>query len=77
MHDLNAYQSEIARAVVDSVLRERGLTFTVEIARGDGLTHVNVPSGDEGFLRGVLLLTGFAGPATHSATEEPETALAS
>ena len=41
MHHLTTYQSEIARAVLDSVLNERGLTFTVEIARGGGAREVS------------------------------------
>jgi hypothetical protein len=41
MHKLTPYQSEIARAVLDSVLKERGLTFTVEIARGGGVREIS------------------------------------
>jgi hypothetical protein len=41
MHQLTTYQSEIARAVLDSVLNERGLTFTVEIARGGGVRELS------------------------------------
>ena len=36
MRQLAPYQTEIARAVIDSVLHDRGLTITVEIARGAG-----------------------------------------
>ena len=41
MRQLTTYQSEIARAVLDSVLREQGLTFTVEIARGGGVRELS------------------------------------
>ena len=41
MHELTSYQSEIARAVVDSVLHDRGLTFTVEITRGGGVRELS------------------------------------
>ena len=41
MHELTAYQSEIVRAVLDSVLHDRGLTFTVEIARGGGARELS------------------------------------
>ena len=53
------------------------LRTAVAVRAGDGRTHVVVPSGDEGFLRGVLLLTGFASPAGQATADEPETALAS
>ena len=38
---LRAYQSAIARAVLDSVLHDRGLTFTVEIARRGGARELS------------------------------------
>ena len=41
MNELTPYQSEIARAVLDSVLHERRLTFTVEIARGGGAREIS------------------------------------
>jgi hypothetical protein len=41
MHQLTTYQSEIVRAVLDSVLNERGLSFTVEIARGGGVRELS------------------------------------
>ena len=40
MRPLAPYQSEIARAVLDSVLHDRGLTITVEIARGAGAREI-------------------------------------
>ena len=53
------------------------LRTAVAVRAGDGRTDVVVPSGDEGFLRGVLLLSGFASPAGQATADEPETALAS
>jgi hypothetical protein len=41
MHQLTAYQNEIARAVIDSVLNGRGLTFTVEVPRGGGVREMS------------------------------------
>jgi hypothetical protein len=41
MHQLTTYQTEIARAVLDSVLNERGLTFTVEIPRSGGARELS------------------------------------
>ena len=41
MHALTPYQTEIARAVLDSVLHERGLTLTVEIACGAGVRELS------------------------------------
>ena len=40
MRILAPYQSEIARAVLDSVLHDRGLTITVEMARGAGAREI-------------------------------------
>ena len=40
MRALAPYQSEIARAVLDSVLHDRGLTITVEMARGAGAREI-------------------------------------
>ncbi len=40
-HPLMPHQSTVARAVVESVLRVRGLTFTVEIARQGGAREVS------------------------------------
>ena len=40
MRELALYQTEIARAVLDSVLHDRGLTITVEIARGAGAREI-------------------------------------
>ncbi len=40
MRVLAPYQSEIARAVLDSVLHDRGLTITVEMARGAGAREI-------------------------------------
>ena len=40
MQALAPYQSEIARAVLDSVLHDRGLTITVEMARGAGAREI-------------------------------------
>ncbi|MEK7847974.1 MAG: hypothetical protein AAB270_03515 [Chloroflexota bacterium] len=39
---LRPYQVEVGRAVMDSVLRGRGLTFTVEIARQGGKNELSV-----------------------------------
>jgi len=41
MHQLTAYQSKTARAVIDSVLNQRGLTFTVELPRGAGVRELS------------------------------------
>ena len=41
MVKLRPYQVEIGRAVMDSVLNERGLTFTVEIARQGGKNELS------------------------------------
>jgi hypothetical protein len=41
MHELTSYQNEIARAILDSVLNDRGLTFTVEIAKGGGARELS------------------------------------
>ena len=41
MQELTTYQREIARAILDSVLNDRGLTFTVEIARGGGVRELS------------------------------------
>lgn len=41
LHALRPYQLEIGRAVLDSVLRRRGLTFTVEIARQGGKNELS------------------------------------
>ncbi|MDA1035722.1 MAG: hypothetical protein O3B65_02435 [Chloroflexi bacterium] len=41
MQELTPYQQEIARAVLDSVINDRGLTFTVEIARGGGVRELS------------------------------------
>lgn len=41
MHKLTAYQNQIARAVIDSVLNGRGLTFTVEVPRGGGVRELS------------------------------------
>ena len=38
---LRPYQIEVGRAVLDSVLRRRGLTFTVEIARQGGKNEIS------------------------------------
>ena len=40
-HHLRPYQSAIARAILDSVLRDRGLTFTVEVARRGGVRELS------------------------------------
>ncbi|MCI0779088.1 MAG: hypothetical protein J4N32_03645 [Chloroflexi bacterium] len=40
MQELAPYQTEIAHAVLDSVLHERGLTITVEMARGAGAREI-------------------------------------
>ena len=39
--ELRPYQLEIARAVVDSILNSRGLTFSVEIARQGGKNELS------------------------------------
>jgi len=41
MRALTFYQNEIARAVMDSVLSGRGLTFTVELPRGAGVRELS------------------------------------
>jgi hypothetical protein len=41
MRALTSYQNEIARAVLDSVLNGRGLTFTVELPRGGGARELS------------------------------------
>lgn len=51
---LHPYQVEVGRAIVDSVLRRRGLTFTVEIARQGGKNELSAQLE-------VLLLTLFMG----------------
>ncbi|MBI4337031.1 MAG: hypothetical protein HY683_04290 [Chloroflexi bacterium] len=38
---LRPYQAEVGRAVLDSVLRHRGLTFTVEVARQGGKNELS------------------------------------
>ncbi len=53
MVNLRPYQVEIGRAVMDSVLNERGLTFTVEIARQGGKNELSAQME-------VLLLAMFA-----------------
>ena len=53
MVHLRPYQVEIGRAVMDSVLNERGLTFTVEIARQGGKNELSAQME-------VLLLAMFA-----------------
>ena len=40
-HPLREYQMEIGRAVMDSVTRGKGLTFTVEIARQGGKNELS------------------------------------
>ena len=40
-HSLRPYQLEIGRAVMDSVVHRRGLTFTVEIARQGGKNELS------------------------------------
>ncbi len=47
---LRPYQAEVARAVLDSVLNRRGLTFTVEMARQAGKNELSA------YLQMVLLL---------------------
>ena len=51
---LRPYQSEVARAVLDSVLNRRGLTFTVEMARQAGKNELSA------YLQMVLLLRNAA-----------------
>lgn len=41
MQELTTYQREIARAILDSVINDRGLTFTVEIAKGGGVRELS------------------------------------
>ena len=41
MHALRPYQLEIGRAIMDSVVRRRGLTLTVEIARQGGKNELS------------------------------------
>jgi hypothetical protein len=41
MQELTTYQREIARAFLDSVINNRGLTFTVEIAKGGGVRELS------------------------------------
>lgn len=41
MHRLTSYQTHIARAILGSVLKERGETFTVELAKGAGLRELS------------------------------------
>jgi hypothetical protein len=41
MRHLTTYQIEIARAVLDSVLHDRGLLFTVELPRGAGVRELS------------------------------------
>ena len=41
MQELTRYQREIARAVLDSVINNHGLTFTVEIAKGGGVRELS------------------------------------
>ena len=53
MIELRPYQVEIGRAVLDSVLHNKGLTFTVEIARQGGKNELSAQME-------VLLLTLFA-----------------
>ncbi len=40
-HSLRPYQLEIGRAIMDSVVHRRGLTFTVEIARQGGKNELS------------------------------------
>ncbi len=51
---LRPYQAEVARAVLDSVLNRRGLTFTVEMARQAGKNELSA------YLQMVLLLRNAA-----------------
>ncbi len=51
---LRPYQSEVARAVLDSVMHRRGLTFTVEMARQAGKNELSA------YLQMVLLLRNAA-----------------
>ena len=51
---LRPYQAEVARAVLDSVLNQRGLTFTVEMARQAGKNELSA------YLQMVLLLRNAA-----------------
>ncbi|HEX77489.1 MAG TPA: hypothetical protein G4O03_03635 [Dehalococcoidia bacterium] len=53
-HRLRPYQIEVARAILDSVLHRRGLTFSVEIARQGGKNELSAQLE-------VLLLTLFMG----------------
>ena len=41
MHALRSYQLKIGRAIMDSVVRRRGLTLTVEIARQGGKNELS------------------------------------
>ena len=41
MRPLTPYQTQIARAVLGSVLKEEGRFFTVEMARGAGAREVS------------------------------------
>mgnify|MGYP005849443063 CR=1 FL=1 len=41
MHTLRPYQAEVGRAVLDSVLHRRGLTFSVEMARQGGKNELS------------------------------------
>ena len=40
-HPLRPYQTTVARAILDSILHQRGLTFTVEIARQGGARELS------------------------------------
>ena len=51
---LRPYQAEVARAVLDSVLNRRGLTFTVEMARQAGKNELSA------YLQMILLLRNAA-----------------
>ena len=71
MHALTPYQTDIARAVLDSVLHERGLTFTVEIARGAGVGELS--SQLEMLLLGLHVNQGMRLLRVCSSAEDPAT----
>ncbi|MBM3940120.1 MAG: hypothetical protein FJ318_04360 [SAR202 cluster bacterium] len=58
MHSLASYQSDIARAVLDSVQRHDGASYTIEVARGGGARELSAWLGS-------LLLASHANAGIH------------
>ena len=71
-HTLRPYQVEVGRAVLDSVLNRRGLTFTVEMARQGGKNELSAQLEvlllTMGMVRGVSLVKAAGSCTARSAS---------